>query len=77
MELKPTWAAMVPLKSGESLKQIKRFFNCLARLISMHVRRLLHEWLDEWLSVIQIYRVSIMFYSCVRKSPLVVILMLV
>jgi len=58
MKMKPLWAKMVPLKKGESLQQIKRFFNSLARLMSISIRQLVYGWLNEWLTTINLYKVS-------------------
>jgi hypothetical protein len=58
MRLKPTWLSMVPLKVGESLQQIKRFFQSLALMLSLQVRRLLTNWMHEWISQILSYKVA-------------------
>jgi len=58
MKMKPSWAKMVPLKNGESLQQIKRFFNSLARLMSILIRQLVYRWINEWLIAINLYKVS-------------------
>lgn len=46
---------MVPLKRGESLQQIMRFFNSLSRLIALQIRELLYNWIDEWLTAVSVY----------------------
>ena len=48
---------MVPLKRGESLQQILRFFNSLTRLISLQIRCLLYSWIDEWMDLMSSYQV--------------------
>lgn len=53
---KPSWADMVPLKRGESLQQILRFFNSLSRLIVLQIRWLLYSWMDEWLTIMSYYK---------------------
>jgi len=56
--LKATWVAMIPLKSGESVRQVERFFNSIAGLISIQIRHLLQDWILKWESLILSYQVS-------------------
>lgn len=56
---KPTWTAMVPLKRGESMQQVLRFFNSITRLISLQIRCLLYSWIDEWSDLMTAYDVIV------------------
>lgn len=49
---------MVPLKRGESLQQMMRFFNSLSILIALQIRWLLYSWMEEWLLVMSIYQMN-------------------
>ena len=67
LRLKATWMPMVPLKHGESLQQIRRFFRCITGLISIQIRHLLYDWLKEWQSLIELYKATTLYSTHTRS----------
>ncbi|CAH8646697.1 unnamed protein product [Heterobilharzia americana] len=55
IELRDTWAYLLPARSSDSMELVRLFFACIAALMSAQLRGMVNKSLQDLLSVLQIH----------------------